>query len=105
MHVLLQDRRPYVQADDAVAVDQEGLGHARQAPIDRDRAVEIVTHLPERIAEAVEPGARLLGLVLPGNADQGDAVLLRQALEQRLLGEAGRAPAREEVHQYRLARM
>ncbi len=75
-HVLLGDRPAEVEAHDAVAVDQVGLGHAAQAPVEAGAAVEILAGIEEGIAELGEPGARLLGLVLPGDADDDGAVAL-----------------------------
>src|SRR6185312_9905762 len=60
--VPLGDRPAEVQADDALGVDQVGLRHARQAPVEGDLAVLVEAQLCERIAQARQPGMRRLGL-------------------------------------------
>jgi hypothetical protein len=45
-----------VEAHDAVAVDQVGLGHAREAPVEARLAVEIEAGIEEGIAELGESG-------------------------------------------------
>ena len=70
VHIALGDRPAEVAADDALAVDQIGLGHAGQAPVEAGPAVEVERRRTcrDRPAASARRSASV-GLVLPGDAD------------------------------------
>src|SRR3954452_10816985 len=61
---LRRERSDVLVADDAVAVDHVGLGHAVHAVVDGDAAGRVEDRDLERIAVALEPGQRVLARIL-----------------------------------------
>src|SRR4051794_9023013 len=59
-----RDRADLLEADDALLVDDVGLGHSVNAVVDADFAVRIVERRAVRIAVAREPAQAVLALVL-----------------------------------------
>src|SRR5688572_25744434 len=57
--------RPHVlEADHAGLVDHKGLGHAVDAEVDADAAIEVRQRQVVRVAELLEPRLRVVALVL-----------------------------------------
>ena len=69
--------------DAAVAADDERLRHAVDAPLDRGAAALVRARSDERIAVAAEKTPGVLGFVLVVDADDAQAVVLRQLHQQR----------------------
>ncbi|MNG08203.1 hypothetical protein D3C84_915430 [compost metagenome] len=86
-------------ADDALAVDEEGLGRAVNPEIQPQHAVRIVEIDLIGIAELRQPLDGLVPLILVVHADDGNA-LPRQLLEVGVLPIAGRAPGGPDVEQH-----
>src|SRR5262249_16491862 len=70
-HDLGREDADALVADHAFAVDDEGLGHAVDAVVHAEASLAVVQRKRVGIAEAPEPGERLLGLVLVVEADHG----------------------------------
>ena len=94
---LRRDRADLLVDDGAVALDDESLRRAIEAPIDGRSARSIGTDGGERIAEAGEKTARIVRLVLVVDAEKPDAVIPSEFEKLRVLLAAWRAPGREEV--------
>ena len=73
--------RSYVLVRDASGrVDDVSLGHAVHTPVDRSAAGFISAGSDKRIAVAIEEAPRIVGRILVIDADQLDALVLRQLL-------------------------
>src|SRR2546426_9435378 len=91
-HQLAGDRADALVADHAALVDDVGLRHAVHAVVDADPAVEIEGRQPVRIAEALQPAERIVGLVLVIEPVQRRRGALRELDQHRMLVAAGDAP-------------
>src|SRR6188508_2150733 len=98
-----RQRADVLQADDAVLVDDEGLGHAVDAEVDADPALDVVERGVVRIAEAGQPAGGVLALVLVVEAVERHHLLLRELDQQRMLLAAGDAPRGPDVEHPDLA--
>src|SRR6187401_534016 len=98
-----RDRADVLVADHAVLVDDEGLGHAVDAEVDADAALDVVERRVVRIAEAREPAVGVLALVLVVEAVERHDLLLRELDEERMLLAAGDAPGGPDVEDPDLA--
>src|SRR3546814_13942862 len=97
--VCSSDLPAVVPADASVAVDDEGLGHAGDAPLDGGTA-GIGADAPVGIAELGQPGGGVLRLVAVIDPVERHAGLLGQRAEEGMLSAAGHAPGSKEVHHY-----
>src|SRR6185369_11159883 len=79
-------------ADDALAVDDEGFGHAVDAVVHAEAAFAVIQRERIRIAEASEPGERLLGFVLVVEPDHRRAARARERRQRGVLLAARDAP-------------
>src|SRR3546814_6117762 len=95
--VCSSDLPAVVPADASVAVDDEGLGHAGDAPLDGGTA-GIGADAPVGIAELGQPGGGVLRLVAVIDPVERHAGLLGQRAEEGMLSAAGQAPGSKEVH-------
>src|ERR1044071_583155 len=93
-----RERPDALVADDALAVDHVGLGHAVHAIVDGDAASRIVDNDLEGIAVPLEPRQRVLARVLVVQADHRGDSRARNLAHDRMLDEARRAPRRPDVH-------
>jgi hypothetical protein len=92
-----------LHANDAVAVDDEGLRDAIDAEVEADAAVLVEERRVVGIAEARQPRARVgAGVLVVESVDRHDA-LLRELEQQRVLFAAGDAPRGPDVEDERLA--
>src|SRR5579859_3222172 len=69
LHHVRGNRADVLVADDALAIDHVGLGHAVDAVVDADAAVRIEGDELVGIAIALEPGQRVVARVLVVQAD------------------------------------
>src|SRR5438445_5944716 len=102
-HQFAGDRADALVTDHAALVDDVGLRHAVYAVVDADPAVEIEGRQPVRIAEALQPAERIVGLVLVIEPVQRCRAALRERDEYRMLVAAGNAPRRPHVENPHLA--
>ena len=102
--VSARDRADVLVDDLALAVDDERLGHAVDAPFDGRAAVAIDADRGEGIAVAAEEAARGRRLVLVVDAVELHAGPLLEGDQQRVLLHARHAPGGPEVHDRDLAR-
>src|SRR5688572_22075011 len=94
---LRRERPDVLVADDALAIDDVGLGHAVDAVVDRDLARGVVNRELVGIAVASKPGQRILAGILVVKADYGDS--FGQLGDHRMLDQARRAPRCPHVEQ------
>ena len=99
---LLVDLADMLVADDAAAIDDEGLGDAGRADVHLHPPVDVGADRAERIAVIGEEDGEILGPVANRDADHGHAAA-GERLELRRLDPAGQAPAGEDVDDLRLA--
>src|SRR5918992_2179751 len=92
-----RERSDVLVADDALAIDDVGLGHAVDAVVDRDLARGVVHRELVGIAVAREPRQRILARVLVIEPDHRDG--LGQLGDHGMLDQAWRAPRRPYVEQ------
>src|SRR5262245_35859380 len=90
-------------ADDALLVDQVGLGHAVDAVVDADASFEIEYRDLVGIAHALQPGEAVLALVLVVEAVDRHCAARREVEQHRVLLAAGDAPRRPHVEHPDLA--
>src|SRR5664279_2884584 len=90
-------RADHLVDDGAFAADDEGLGHAIDAPFDRGAAVAVDADHAVRIAVAAEKLSRLVGGVLVVDADQLQPLVLAQGGQERGFVMAGHAPRRPDI--------
>ena len=88
LHALGGDRPDVLVDDLALAIDDERLGHAVDAPLDRRAAGAVGADGRERIAVAAEEAARRRRMVLVVDAVEGNAGALLQFDQQRVLLDA-----------------
>src|SRR3954462_8373063 len=91
LHHVGGERTDLLVADDALAIDDVGLGHAVDAVVDADAAVRIEHDQLVRIAVFLQPRHRIVALVLVVETDDRHEARLRDARHHRMLGEARRA--------------
>src|SRR5262245_24816905 len=84
-------------ADHASAVDDEGFGHAVDAVVHAEAPFAVVQRQRVRVAEALEPGERLLGFVLVVQADHRRGAGAREGRERGVLLAARDAPRSPDV--------
>ena len=89
--------------DAPVRVDDEGLRHAVDAPVDTDATVGVGAGARVGITELGKPGLGLPGLVLVVDSVNRNDVSTRELCEQRMLVAARHAPGGEHVHERDLA--
>src|SRR5215213_8525626 len=90
-------------ADHALAIDDVGLGHTIDAVVDADAAIRVEHRELVGVAVALEPGQRVVALVLVVEADDGNQPGLRDPRHDRMLDQARRAPRRPYVEHPHLA--
>src|SRR5215467_1085492 len=98
-----RERPDALVADDALLVDQVGLGHAVDAVVDSDAAVEVEDRDLVRIAHALQPREAVLALVLVVEPVYRHVAALREVEKHRVLFAAGDAPRRPHVEHPDLA--
>src|SRR5436190_3851818 len=103
LHDLHSEGADVLVADDAFAIDDVGLGHAVDAVVDADAAVHVGDDQVIGIAVALEPGQRVLALVLVIQADHRRDAGARHLCDHRMLDQARRAPGGPDVHDPHLA--
>lgn len=92
-------RADVLVADNAVAVEHEGLGNAVNAPVDCREAFEIVGDLGVGITQVAQPLQGVVEPVLVVLAVYRDFTRVLQFHEQGMFQAAGRTPAGEHVVQ------
>src|SRR5690606_6514009 len=100
---LHRNRADVLVDEAAVAIDDECLGHAVDAPLDRRAPVAVDADSPVRIAVTTKEAAcrgRLVLIVDPVEIDRGPADQLDQ---DRMLLRARHAPGRPKVHDRNIA--
>src|SRR5262249_47683757 len=103
VEIVRRDRADQLVEDLAVAADDEGFGHAIDAPFDRGAAVAVDADDGERIAVTAEEAPRVFGRVLVVHADQLQSRILAEFGEQRRLVVARHAPGRPDIDDADLA--
>src|SRR5262249_8901940 len=91
-HDLRRQDADALVADHASAVDDEGFGHAVDAVVHAEASLAVMQRERVGIAEAPEPGKRLLGLVLVVEADHGCRARAGERGERGVLLPARNAP-------------
>src|SRR5205085_557908 len=97
LEILYIDRADQLVDDAAVPPHDERLRHAVDAPFDGGAAALVGTGGRERIAVAVEEAARVVRLVLVVDADEPDAAILPELLQERHFVVARHAPGSPHV--------
>src|SRR5262245_4738028 len=100
---LLRERADVLVADDALAIDDVGLGYAVHPVVDGDAPGGVVDRDLEGIAVALEPGQRVLARVLVVEADHRRDARGGELAHHRVLHEARRAPRGPHVQHPHLA--
>src|SRR5664279_5053778 len=98
-----RERADVLHADDAVAVDDEGLRHAVHAEIDADPSLVVEERGVVRVAEAGQPAVGVEPRVLVVEAIDRHGALLGELDEHRVLLAAGDAPRGPDVEDEGLA--
>src|SRR5262249_59558275 len=95
---LRRERPDALVADDALAVDHVGLGHAVDAVVDGDAPGRVESDDLERIAVPLEPRQGILARILVVQADHRCDSRARELAHHRMLYEARRAPRGPDIH-------
>src|SRR5262249_22696936 len=95
---LRRERPDALVADDSLAVDHVGLGHAVYAVVDGDAPGRVEDRHLEGIAVPLEPRQGILARVLVVQADHRGDSRARELAHHGMLDEARRAPRRPHVH-------
>ena len=85
-------------ADGAVRADDEGFGHAVDAPIDGGAALRVDAYGRVGVAERAEEAAGVVRVVALVDADDADGRVLGEFDEKRMLLPARPAPGRPDIH-------
>src|SRR5947207_8031651 len=91
LHHVRSERPDVLVADDALAIDDIGLGHAVDAVVDADAPVRVERDELVGIAVALEPGQRLVAAVLVVEPHDGREPRPSDARQDRMLDQARRA--------------
>src|SRR3954469_3592488 len=102
-HDLGREDADALVADHPLVVDDKGLGHAIDAVVQPEAALSVVQRERVGVAEALEPGERLLALVLVVQADHRRAAGSRERRERGVLLAARDAPRSPHVENPYLA--
>src|ERR1051325_7882244 len=94
---LRRERPDALVADDSLAVDHVGLGHAVDAVVDGDAARRVEGDDLEGIAVPLEPRQGVLARILVVQAHHRGDSRARELAHHRMLDEARRAPRRPHV--------
>ena len=86
-----------LEGDATVRADHEGFGHAVDAPIDRDAAIEVGAGARVGVAKCVEPTRGVLRMVLVIEAIDGRDGSRLHLHDQRMLNPTFDAPGGEHV--------
>src|SRR5882672_6083650 len=100
---LARERADALVADDPELVDDVGLGHAVDAVVDADLAVEVVDREPVGIAHAFEPREAVFALVLVVEPVERYRAARGEVEEHRVLFAAADAPGGPDVEDPDLA--
>src|SRR5882762_8126702 len=87
-----RERADALVADDAELVDHVGLGHAVDAVVDADLAVEVVDREPVGLANAFKPRQAVFALVLVVEPVERHGAACREVEQHRVLFAAADAP-------------
>src|SRR5467141_1686935 len=98
-----RERADALVADDAELVDHVGLGHAVDAVVDADLAVEVVDREPVGIAHAFKPRQAVFALVLVVEPVERHGAACREVEQHRVLFAAADAPGGPDVEDPDLA--
>ncbi len=101
--ILRRDRADQLVDDGAFRADDERLGHAIDAPLDRGAAVGVGADAAERVAVAAEEAPRVVGRILVVDADELEALVLGELGQQRRFVVTGHAPGRPDIDEADLA--
>src|SRR6516225_9538563 len=96
-------RTNLLEGDPASCIDDKGLRHAVNPPVDRDPPADVGPSAGIRITHPIEPAGRIIGLVLVIEAMDWDRVLRFQPHQHGMLLAARDAPGCEDVDQRNLA--
>src|SRR5439155_16367945 len=103
LHDVGGERSDVLVADDALAIDDVGLGHAVDAVVDADAPARVEHDEMKRVAVALEPGQRLVAGVLVVEPDDRRESRLGDARHHWVLDQAWRAPRGPHAHDPHLA--
>src|SRR5260370_27025311 len=101
--IITRHRADHLVDDGAFAADNEGFGHAINAPFDRGAAVAVDADNAERIAVAAEKAPRIVGRVLVVDADELQPLVAGKLGQQRRFVVARHAPGGPDIDDTDLA--